>query len=24
LGVDVYTFGEGEILKKDTHIKVVG
>ena len=24
LGVDIYTFGEGEILKKDTYIKVVG
>ncbi|MBT4486879.1 MAG: nuclear transport factor 2 family protein [Rhodospirillaceae bacterium] len=23
LGVDIYTFGDGEILKKDTYIKVV-
>lgn len=24
MGVDIYTFGNGEIVKKDTYIKVVG
>ncbi len=24
LGIDVYTFGDGQIVKKDTYIKVVG